>query len=309
MRIEQLDQIVKIYEHGSLSKAANALFISQPSLSISVSRLEEELGLKIFERSNIGVAPTEQGEAALELARNILTLSEKIKGMMDGRKVLIRNLQIAIPGAFANAIAPDLLMKFRELYPEVNLHIHEAPYYEIVENMDRGAYSIGVIPCGQEGKKDLLKQLNDVEIEWEIISGGQAKLMLFLSSKNPLADKERISFSDIRSMKMISYKENYIQTSRNLRCPLHKPIIVEDIELLKRLISADFGFSIFPEILSYNDLYMSSGMIKAIPMHELSEQWDIFILYSHHESLSFIERELLALVKELIRDNLISQIG
>lgn len=307
MRIEQLDQIVKIHEHGSLSKAASALFISQPSLSVSVNRLEEELGLKIFARSNIGVAPTEQGEVALELARNILTLSEKIKGMMDGRKVLIRNLQMAIPGAFANAIAPDLLIKFRELYPEVNLHIHEAPYYEIVENMDRGAYSIGVIPCGQEGKKDLLKQLNDVEIEWEIISGGQAKLLLFLSSKNPLADKERISFADIKSMKMISYKENYIQTSRNLRCPLHKPIIVEDIELLKRLISADFGFSIFPEILSYNDLYMSSGMIKAIPMHELSEQWDIFILYSHQESLSFIEKELLALVKELIRDNLNSQ--
>ncbi|HHY27593.1 MAG TPA: LysR family transcriptional regulator [Desulfitobacterium dehalogenans] len=308
MRIEQLDQIIKIHEHGSLSKAANSLFISQPSLSVSVSRLEEELGLKIFERSNTGVLPTEQGEVALELAKDIVGLSEKIKEIMDGRKVLIRNLQMAIPGAFANAIAPDLLLKFHDLYPEVNLHIHETPYYEIVERMDKGAYSIGVIPCGQEGKKNLLKQLKDVEIECEIISGGQVKLLLFLSSKNPLADRERISFSDIKSMKMISYKTNYIQTSRNLRYPFNKPIVVEDIELLKKLIGADFGFSIFPEILSFNDLYMSSGMIKAIPMPELSEQWDIFILYYPNESLSFIERELLALVKELIQDNLISQI-
>ncbi|MCR6544932.1 LysR family transcriptional regulator [Dehalobacterium formicoaceticum] len=83
MRIEQLEQIVKIDEFGSLSKAANALFISQPSLSVSLSRLEEELGLKIFERSSTGVVLLEQGEAVLELAKYTLNLSEKIKGIMD----------------------------------------------------------------------------------------------------------------------------------------------------------------------------------------------------------------------------------
>ncbi|MEL1134048.1 LysR family transcriptional regulator [Desulfitobacterium sp. THU1] len=62
MRIEQLEQIVKIDEYRSLSKAANALFLSQPSLSVSISRLEEELGLKIFERSSTGVVPSELGE-------------------------------------------------------------------------------------------------------------------------------------------------------------------------------------------------------------------------------------------------------
>lgn len=108
-------------------------------------------------------------------------------------------------------------------------------------------------------------------------------------------------------MKMVSYKENYVQTSKTLKYHLDKPIIVEDIELLKKLISDDFGFSIFPEILSINDLYMNRGMIKAIPIQEFSEQWDIFILYTHYESLSFMERELLTLVKELIQDNMVKK--
>ncbi|WP_089608559.1 LysR family transcriptional regulator [Dehalobacterium formicoaceticum] len=307
MRIEQLEQIVKIDEFGSLSKAANALFISQPSLSVSLSRLEEELGLKIFERSSTGVVLLEQGEAVLELAKYTLNLSEKIKGIMDEKNILIRNFHMAIPGAFANAIIPELLMKFHSLHPKICLHIHEAPYYEIVESMDKGAYSIGIITCDPEGKNNLLKQLKDVDIECEIISGSQTRLLVFLSSKNPLADREWLGASDLKSLKMVSYKENYVQVSKALRYHLNKPIIVEDIELLKRLISDDFGFSIFPEILSFNDLYMNSGMIKAIPIQEFSEQWDIFILYTPYESLSFVEKELLALVKKLIKENLINK--
>ncbi|MEL1134047.1 substrate-binding domain-containing protein [Desulfitobacterium sp. THU1] len=226
---------------------------------------------------------------------------------MEEENVPIRNLQMAVPGAFANAIVPDLLMKFHSLYPKVRLDIHETPYYEIVESMDKGAYSIGVVTCDPEGKNNLLKQLKEVDIECEIISGGQTRLFVFLSSKNLLSDREWLSSSDLKSMKMISYKENYIQVSKILRHQLNKPIIVEDIELLKKLISDDFGFSIFPEILSFNDLYMSSGMIKAIPVQELSEEFDIFILYTPYESLSYIEKELLALVKELIQDNMVKQ--
>lgn len=179
MRIEQLEQIIKIDEFRSMSKAANALFLSQPSLSVSVSRLEEELGLKIFERSSTGVVPSEQGKAVLELAKYILSLSEKIKGIMDEKNVPIHNLQMAVPGALANAIVPDLLMKFHTLYPKFCLHIHEAPYYEIVENMDKGAYSIGVITCDPEGKDNLLKQLKDLDIEYEIVFGGQTRLLVF----------------------------------------------------------------------------------------------------------------------------------
>jgi len=119
-----------------------------------------------------------------------------------------------------------------------------------------------------------------------------------------LAAKEWVSKSELRNMRMISYKENYSKLSKDFERPFHKPVVVEDIELLKRLISNDFGFSIFPEILAYEDIYVESGMIKVIPIKELSEPSNVYILYSSKESLSFIERELLTIVNELITDKL-----
>ncbi|KGK86297.1 LysR family transcriptional regulator [Desulfosporosinus sp. HMP52] len=305
MRIEQFKQIVKIQEQQSISKASSDLFISQPSLSISVNNLEEELGLKIFDRSNAGVIATEQGKEILRLAENILNLSDKMAGIMEGSKVSIRNLQMALPASFAKAIVPGLLRQFRELYPNVNLHIHEASYYEIVDLMDKGIYSIGIISCRVDLEYNFTQQLKERDIAWEVIPGGESlRLSLFISSKNPLAAKEWVSKTELKNMRMISYKENYSKISKDLERSSHKPVIVEDVELLKKLISNDFGFSVFPEILAYDDLYVKSGMIKVIPIKELSEPSNLYILYSNKESLSFIERELLTIVKELITDTL-----
>ncbi|MBC2727190.1 LysR family transcriptional regulator [Desulfosporosinus sp.] len=305
MRIEQFKQIVQIHEQQSISKAASDLFISQPSLSISVNNLEEELGLKIFDRSNAGVIATEQGKEILRLAENILDLSDKMTGIMEGTKVSIRNLQMAMPASFANVIVPGLLRQFRELYPNVNLHTHEASYYEIVDLMDKGIYSIGIVSCRVDLEYNFIQQLKERDIAWEVIPGGERlRMSLFISSKNPLADREWISKSELRNLRMISYKENYSKFSKDLERSSNKPVIVEDVELLKKLISNDFGFSIFPEILAYNDLYVKSGMIKVIPIKELSEPSNVYILYSNKELLSFIERELLTIVKELITDTL-----
>lgn len=307
MRIEQFKQIVKIQEQQSISKAAGDLFISQPSLSISVNNLEEELGLKIFERSNAGVTVTEQGKEILKLAENILDLSDKITGIMEGHHVSIRNLQLALPAAFANAMVPGLLRQFRELYPDVNLHIHETTYYEIVELMDKGIYSIGIISFGKAMEYNFFNQLKEKNIAWETIPGGEhLRLALYISSSNPLAEREWVSAADLKNMRMISYKENYARMAKDLERSLCKPVVVRDIELLKKLISDDFGFSIFPETMTVNDLYIKSGRIKAIPIQgiEVNEQANLYILYSSKESLSFIERELLAIVKELIADQL-----
>jgi len=246
MRIEQLKQIIKIDEHQSISKAASDLFISQPSLSVSVNNLEEELGLKLFERSNAGAIATEQGKEVLKLAENILDLSDKIIGIMDEKNVSIRNLQMAIPAAFVSAVVPRLLRQFRELYPEVNLHIHESSYYEIVDLMDKGIYSIGIVSCRADLEYNFVKQLKEKHIAWEVIPGGDhLKMALFISSKNPLADREWISISELKGMKMISYKENYARISKALAHSYHnKPVIVEDIE---RVISFfhHWGYTMF----------------------------------------------------------------
>ncbi|SHN49309.1 LysR family transcriptional regulator [Desulfitobacterium chlororespirans] len=321
MRLEQFMQIIKIEEHQSFSKAAKDLFISQPSFSISINNFEEELGFKLFERNNKRVVPTEQGKKILSLAKKILDVEEKIKGIMGGNDVLIRNLQVAVPAACANAIFSQILIDFRELYPSVNLHVQEARFYEIIDMMEKGVYSLGVIASPKNQEQELLKKLTGKGIACEMIPGkDNLNMNLFISSRNSLAYQESVSITDLQNLITISYKENFtfalkemddinkhVFTLSSYFSPSNKEIIVQDIELVKMLISENLGYAIFPNIFSINNLYVKKGLIKALPIREFNDLYNHCILYSSKEPLSLIEKKLLILVRQSLKNTIINQ--
>ncbi|ACL18872.1 LysR family transcriptional regulator [Desulfitobacterium sp. LBE] len=321
MRLEQFKQILKIEEHQSFSKAAKALFISQPSFSISINNFEEELGFKLFERNNKRVVPTEQGKEILSLAKKILDVEEKIKGIMDGNDVLIRNLHIAVPAALANAVFSQILIDFRELYPSVNLHIQEARFYEIIDMMEKGVYSLGVISSPKSQEQELLRKLTGKGIACEIIPGADnLNMTLFISSRNPLACQESVCLTDFKNLISISYKDNFtialkemddihkhVFASSNQLSPSNKEIIVQDIELVKMLISENLGYAVFPKIFAMNNLYVKKGLIQALPIREFHEPHSFCILYFSKEPLSLIEKELLIHVRQSLKNIIINQ--
>ncbi|MGE4273938.1 MAG: LysR family transcriptional regulator [Desulfitobacterium sp.] len=317
MRLEQFEQILKIEEFHSFSKAAKDLFISQPSFSISINKLEEELGFKLFERNNKWVLPTEQGQKVLALAKKIVEIEAKIKGIMGENDALIRNLQIAVPAALVNSIFSQLLLNFRDLHPMVNLHIQEARVYEIIDMMEKGIYTFGVVSCRSSKKRELIEKLQSRDIACEIIPGeDHLNLTLFISSDNPLAFQESVSLAELQNLITISYKDNSTVAFKEMNdinkllgvhipqsiSPFGKEIIVQDIELVKMLISENFGYAIFPKIFSLNNLYVKNGLIQAVPIRELLKPYDLCILYSSKEPLSLIENELLFSVRQHLKE-------
>ena len=78
MRLEQLEHIIEIEKQKSISKAAKALYMGQSSLSCSLTSLEDELGVKLFERTTSGVVPTGEGQKALQLAHQMLDLKKQL---------------------------------------------------------------------------------------------------------------------------------------------------------------------------------------------------------------------------------------
>ena len=81
MRLEQLYYLVEVNNTRSISLAAENLFITQPALSIAISNLEKELGVKLLERTKSGVYPTAQGQIAIELAQDILDKLDKLSSL------------------------------------------------------------------------------------------------------------------------------------------------------------------------------------------------------------------------------------
>ncbi|MBI5914295.1 MAG: LysR family transcriptional regulator [Bacteroidetes bacterium] len=146
MNIQQLEYILAVEENGSFSKAAEARFISQPALSMMVQKLEEELDLKIFDRSRQPVVPTDGGKLVLEQARVILREISKLhETTRQQRDTLAGELNIGIIPTLAPYLLPLFLKPFLEKYPAVHLRIFEHTTSTLIERLKKGHLDAGLL--------------------------------------------------------------------------------------------------------------------------------------------------------------------
>ncbi len=139
MNLNQLKYIVAIADELNISKAAQKLYVSQPSLSQCIQNIENELGTKIFDRSTTPLKITYAGEVYVNWARNILNSSEEINRQIadiSGQKNI--KLVIGISPYRSTCILPSVIKQFKELYPQSYILIEEHPTSILHSLMDDG---------------------------------------------------------------------------------------------------------------------------------------------------------------------------
>ena len=136
MRLEQLIYILEIEKQKSISKAAEKLFISQPSLSIALNNFEKELGVPIFLRGKHGMQPTLIGQSVLAQAKKILQMVEELKNINNlSSPNLIGELRILIPFFSSYDISYRLITHFQKNYPKMKLNLSEHNVFESIKIM------------------------------------------------------------------------------------------------------------------------------------------------------------------------------
>ena len=137
------DYIMEIYNEGSFSKAAKTLYISQPSLSATVKRLEEKIGLPIFDRSTSPISLTEVGR---EYIRRAMEIEEKehdfARFLSDFKKSLTGTVRIGGSSLFSSFMLPNMISDFNSKYPKVDFKIFENNTDELVEKLSTGQLDI-----------------------------------------------------------------------------------------------------------------------------------------------------------------------
>ncbi len=154
MNLQQLEYVVALDTHRHFAKAAESSFVTQPTLSMMVQKLEEELGLLIFDRGRKPLVPTQEGVEIVRRARQILaevghlkeyvtTLSGEISG----------ELRLGIIPTLAPYLLPLFLKSFTDAYPHLRLHIKEAVTDDIIRLLRRGELDMGLAatPLGETG--------------------------------------------------------------------------------------------------------------------------------------------------------------
>jgi len=126
MTLNELRFIVAVAQERNFRRAAEKAFISQPALSLAIQKLEEELGVKIFERGKSYVTPTPIGTAIVAQAQRVLEEAERIPALAaEGRNQLISPLRVGIIHSVGPYLLPDLIPALKEVAPQMALEVEE----------------------------------------------------------------------------------------------------------------------------------------------------------------------------------------
>lgn len=146
MELRQIRQFVTLAETLNFHRAAEALNMTQPPFSVSIHKLEAELGAALFHRSARGVRLTEAGEAALPAAREALTavraLTQAVRETAAGERA---SLRVGFAGSATYGLVPAIVPRFRERHPGIDLHLKEATSLEVVRELEAGVLDCGLV--------------------------------------------------------------------------------------------------------------------------------------------------------------------
>ncbi|EHJ52907.1 LysR family transcriptional regulator [Streptococcus macacae] len=215
MNIQQLRYIVAIANSGTFREAAAKLFVSQPSLSVSVKDLEEELGFQIFTRTTTGTVLTSQGmnfyEQALEVVKSFDSFENRYA------KPNKKKRQFSVASQHYDFL-PPLLTAFSDQYPEYkDFRIFETTTAQILDEVSQGHSEIGIIYMNQQNRKGILQRMDKLGLEFiEMIP---FKTHIYLRQDHPLAQKKSLSMADLKGLETVRFtqeKDEYLYYSENL---------------------------------------------------------------------------------------------
>ena len=299
MTLQQLRYIIKISECDSITTAARELFITQPSLSKSVSELEKEMGITIFNRSTKGVYLSEEGTKFLAYARQILEQTELLESRYKSEVSVKRAFSVSAQHyAFVVNAFVELVREYGGDKYEFTLR--EQKTGEIIEDVRTYRSDIGVIFLSSFNRDVICNILRSQEIAFTPLFTSRPHI--FVSKTNPLAGKKKVTLDDLKDFPRLTYDQG-MQNSFYYAEELHiteyspKNIIVTDRATLFNLLIGLGGYTISSGILSED---LNGSNIIAIPL-ESDEVMEIGYICPNGRALNEITSRYLEHLNEYIR--------
>ncbi len=206
--ITHIKYAVEVEKTGSISKAAENLFMGQPHLSKAIRELEDSVGIAIFARTSKGVVPTKKGAEFLRYARNILVQVEEIEALYKPSQNRSHRFSISVPraayiaGTFA-AFAAQL-----DEDTQMDLNYHETSTIYALKNLADNSSNIAIIRYQEQHEKYIMRALEERELDCEVIASFQEHVIM--SEKHPLAQTPSLQDSSLQKYAEVTYIDSFI---------------------------------------------------------------------------------------------------
>jgi LysR family hydrogen peroxide-inducible transcriptional activator len=272
MTTVQLEYIVAVDTYRSFVMAAEKCFVTQPTLSMQIQKLEDELGIKIFDRSKLPVVPTEIGMAVVAQSRIILKENARIKEIIaDQKKEVQGNLRVGIIPTLAPYLLPRILTGFMKKYPKVKLEIWEYPTEQIMQQLKQELLDCGILATPLHNQ-----HLEEHPLFYE-------SFVVYTAKSNSLFEKKVIRPEDLDVREVWLLNEGHCMRNQVLNICRDKFTMGEyknleyntgSVETLKRMVELNEGYTILPELclqdLSTRQLNMVRYFKSPEPVREIS---------------------------------------
>ena len=296
MTLQQLKYAITVAETGTITEAANRLYISQPSLTNAIHELEKEMNIVIFNRTNKGISLSKEGEDFLGYARQVLEqaaiLEDKYKGNNGGKKQFCVSTQHY---SFAVNAFVDLIKKYGQ--DEYDFSLRETQTYEIIEDVAKLKSEIGVLYLNSFNEVVLKKTLKENDLTFHCLF--IAKPHVFLGKDNPLANKNKVSLEDLKEYPRLSYEQgehNSFYFSEEILSTLEsqKEIKVCDRATLFNLLIGLNGYTICSGVINEQ---LNGKDIIAVPL-DVNDFMEIGYITHNKAILSRFGQRYIDILKE-----------
>ncbi|MBL1214925.1 MAG: LysR family transcriptional regulator [Ignavibacteriae bacterium] len=299
MTLVQLNYIVALDTYKNFEKAAEQCFITQPTLSMQIQKLEEELGILIFDRSRKPVKTTEIGAKIVDQARVILNETDRISEIINIESNEVKGiLRLGIIPTIAPYLLPLFLVNFVDKFPNVNLIIDEIQTHEILNKLKSDELDAAILVTPLD-KSDIIEDPLFYE-----------PFVAYISEKHRLFEKEKIKSADLMLKDLWLLKEGHCfrdhiiqicdRYSKN-EIPPETNISFEagTIDTLMKLVEHNFGMTLVPYLLAL-EVRQTKKRKYLRDIEKPTPKREVSLIFKR----AFVKRHLINLLKEEIIDSL-----
>lgn len=292
MDIRQMQYLLEVARLKSFTKAADALYITQPTMSKTIKSMEEDLGVVLFDRIGKTIELTDAGQLIVQQAQQIVASFQNLMAELDDLRNLKKgHIRIGLPPMVGASFFPRVIGGFHERYPEITIQLFEDGAKKVESDVAAGLLDVGVVvlPTVQEG-------LNSFPFVEE-------KLNLVVPLNHPLAMRQKANLAELAGEGFVLFREDFTLHDRIIaecaKAGFQPRIIYESSQwdLISEMVAVGLGITLLPETICRE---VDQERVRILQLVNPSIPWKLGIVWREDRYLSFASREWIRFAQEAL---------
>ncbi|MGM0899031.1 MAG: LysR substrate-binding domain-containing protein [Bacillota bacterium] len=290
MDIRQLSYFIEVAKHKSFTKAAQALHVTQPTLSKMVKNLEQEMDVSLFDRSSRKVRLTDAGEVVFVQAQKIVnSLEDLSSSLYDVMNLNKGKIKIGLPPVISTLFFPTIIAEFQSRYPDVTVILVEDGAKKVEEKVADGEVDLGFV-------------MLPVDVErFDVLPFVDQEIKLLVHQDHPLANVGMRDLIDFQDDPFLLLSKEFTLNSRTVefcRSEGFEPKIAYESsqwDFIVGMVEKNLGVTLMPKLICDR---VKDGPFKTISLTQ-TFPWRLGIIMGKNRYVPYVSREFITLVNQL----------